>query len=94
MSNYRCYFVPRGTYFFTLVAYRRRAFLTFELARRCLREALMTVRIKRPVEILAMVLLPDHLHVIWTLPPGDSDYPTRWRLAKSEFTTRYLAAGE
>ena len=40
-----------------------------------------------------MVLLPDHLHTIWTLPRGDADYSSRWRRIKAEFTDAYLAAG-
>jgi putative transposase len=48
---------------------------------------------RHPFEILAMVLLPDHLHSIWILPPGDPDFSTRWRRVKEEFTTSYLAAG-
>jgi putative transposase len=41
---------------------------------------------------LAIVLLPDHLHTIWTLPAGDSAYPLRWQKIKEEFTRRYLVA--
>jgi putative transposase len=38
-----------------------------------------------PFAIDAFVVLPDHLHAVWTLPPGDSDFSTRWRLIKSRF---------
>lgn len=93
MSEYRRYYVAGGTYFFTVVTQLRRAFLTSELARQCLREAMETVREKRPFEMPAIVLLPDHLHVLWTLPTGDDDYSTRWRRIKEEFTTNYLARG-
>ncbi len=48
---------------------------------------------ERPWEIVAMVLLPDHLHCLWRLPPGDDDFPTRWRLLKSRFTRSLLASG-
>lgn len=41
----------------------------------------------------AIVLLPDHLHRVWSLPEGDADFSTRWRLIKTEFTQRWLAAG-
>jgi putative transposase len=51
-----------------------------------LREAFRTVRNKRPFRVEAMVVLPDHLHCIWTLPPGDADFATRWRLIKTWFT--------
>ena len=42
---------------------------------------------------MALVLLPDHLHSVWTLPRGDADYSTRWRRIKEEFTKQYLASG-
>jgi putative transposase len=46
-----------------------------------------------PFETVAMVLLWDHLHTIWTLPPGDDDYSTRWKKLKGKFTRRWLKAG-
>src|SRR5438876_11811889 len=78
MSNYRRYFVPGGAFFFTVVSHERRGFLTQPLARRCLREAFETARAKRPFEIVAIVLLPDHLHSIRTLPNGDPAYSVGW----------------
>jgi putative transposase len=42
-----------------------------------LRDAFRNVRKSRPFEIDAIVVMPDHLHCLWTLPPGDSDYATR-----------------
>ena len=93
MPDYRRWFVPGGTYFFTLVTYRRRHFLTDDIPRRCLREAIHTVRENYPFEIVAVVLLPDHLHAVWSLPPGDDRFPMRWRRIKEEFTKAYLAAG-
>lgn len=93
MSDYRRWYVPGGMYCFTVVTYRRRALLTEPLARRCLRRAFQVVQATRPFEIPAIVLLPDHLHALWTLPRGDADYSTRWRRIKEEFTRRYLAEG-
>src|SRR5262249_55429120 len=46
-----------------------------------------------PFRIDAIVLLPDHLHTIWTLPEGDARYPTRWGWIKKEFSARWLRAG-
>jgi putative transposase len=46
-----------------------------------------------PFETVAIVLLPDHLHAIWSLPRGDADYSTRWKEVKSRFTKRWLAEG-
>lgn len=93
MPDYRRWRAPGGTFFFTLVTYRRRPFLTDPLARRCLRRAIQVVRAKQPFDIPALVLLPDHLHVLWTLPRGDTDYSARWRWIKGEFTRRYLREG-
>jgi len=93
MSEYRRYFVAGGTYFFTVVAHERRPFLCEPLARKFLGEAFRTIQRKRPFEMPAIVLLPDHVHVLWTLPPGDDKYPTRWRRIKEEFTKKYLANG-
>jgi putative transposase len=93
MPDYRRYFVPGGSYFFTVVTHRRRRFLTTDLARQCLRSAIEEVRAGRPFEMPALVLLPDHLHVLWTLPPGDAAYAVRWKRIKEEFTLRYLEGG-
>ena len=70
------------TYFFTLVSYWRRPILCTVPIRNALRSALIEVRQRRPFEIDAWVLMPDHLHTIWTLPADDSDYSTRWALIK------------
>jgi putative transposase len=93
MAHYRRADVPGGTFFFTLVTYERRPLLTTDVARRVLRDAIEQVRSRRPFEINGFVLLPDHLHTIWTLPSGDTDYPTRWRQIKTLFTRGWLAAG-
>ena len=71
------------TYFFTLVSFRRQPILCLPPIRAELRRALQNVRITRPFEIDALVLMPDHLHCIWTLPAGDVDYSTRWSLIKN-----------
>jgi putative transposase len=86
MSNYRRWRVQGATYFFTAVTYRRRPILTTDSARAALREALRRVRALQPFEIVAIVLLPDHLHTVWTLPANDSDYSTRWRELKALVT--------
>ena len=87
--QYRRTFVPGGTYFFTVVtAWRRRLFCdegTVDLVRQAFRH----VKAQRPFTVNAMVVLPDHLHCIWTLPTADEDYPTRWRLIKTWVTKRY-----
>jgi putative transposase len=84
--KYRRAFLPGGSFFFTVVALQRRPVLASAEAVEVLRQAFRTVRDKRPFEVDAMVVLPDHLHCIWTLPPGDADFATRWRLVKTWFT--------
>ena len=93
MPNYRRNYVPGGTCFFTLVTHERRPILTSPLGRRCLRAAIQTVRRRRPFAVVGIVLLPDHLHTVWTLPPGDARYPTRLRRIKEAFTEAFLSAG-
>ncbi len=93
MTNYRRALIPSGTFFFTVVTHQRRAILTSELVRQSLRESIRQVRRSRPFAIDAIVLLPDHLHCVWTLLTGDADFSTRWRQIKSLFTRSYLAAG-
>ncbi len=58
-----------------------------------LRAAMKTVKNAHPFTILEMAVLPEHLHAIWRLPPGDADYPLRWSLIKAGFSRR-LAKGE
>lgn len=93
MPNYRRYLVPGGTYFFTVVTASRARILTSQNARSLLRSAFRLVRSESPFRLDAIVLLPEHLHAIWTLPPTDSDYSSRWGKIKKSFTQSYLAAG-
>ncbi len=85
MVNYRRNFVPGGTYFFT-VAIRDRQSRQLTQSIDILRQAFRKTRHSRPFHIDAIVILPDHLHTIWTLPPGDMDYPGRWKAIKSNFS--------
>ena len=82
MSRYRRAVTAGGTYFFTVVTYRRQTFLCDDMVRTALRNAIESVRMTRPFIIDAWVLLPDHLHCIWTLPEGDADFSTRWMMIK------------
>ena len=85
MSQYRRLRLPGSSLFFTVsLAQRGSSLLTEEIER--LRLAVAQTRRERPFTIDAMVVLPDHLHCVWTLPPGDSDYATRWGAVKSRFT--------
>jgi len=93
MPNYVRWREAGASYFFTVVTYRRQRILTKPRCRHLLRTALAEVRRRLPFEMHAIVLLPDHLHCIWTLPPDDDDFPTRWRQIKARFTHEYLAGG-
>jgi len=85
MPNYRRAFAPGGCWFFTAnLLDRRSGLLTKEIA--ALREGMRRTRERHPFRIDALVVLPDHIHAIWTLPPGDADFSTRWRLIKIEFS--------
>ena len=72
-----------STYFFTVVTHRRRPILCDDAVRTALRHAIERVRTRLPFTTDAMVLMPDHLHCIWTLPEGEADYSTRWAIIKS-----------
>ncbi|SRR5713226_3630911 len=83
--RYRRADVAGGTYFFTVnLADRNRTLLTDHIA--VLRAVLLSVKRRHPFHIDAMVILPDHLHAVWTLPAGDADYPMRWSLIKMGFS--------
>jgi len=85
MPNYRRNFIPGATYFFTVTLLDRRAdTLTKHID--LLRDTLRKVRATRPFHIDAWVVLPDHMHAVWTLPPGDADYSGRWRAIKTRFS--------
>ena len=93
MPDYCRAFVPGGTFFFTVVTERRAPWLCEDRARACLCEAMGRCRMRWPFAIEAIVLLPDHLHTIWSLPAGDTAYPRRWAAIKRRFTARWLASG-
>lgn len=89
---YRRNRVPGGTYFFTVTLRDRSSSILVDRIDD-LRKVLSSVMRARPFEIAAMVVLPEHFHALWTLPPGDDDYPGRIRLLKSRFTRCAVAAG-
>lgn len=85
MTAYRRLRIPGGTYYFTVRLARRGGAELVEHVDR-LRAAYGITCRERPFRTRAIVVLPDHLHAIWTLPPGDADFSTRWRLIKTRFT--------
>ncbi len=86
MPEYRRWFVPGGTVFLTVVTFGRAPLLAEPAGVDRLRRAVAAVRAERPFEFPAAVILPDHAHFLWTLPPGDSDYPKRVGRMKALFT--------
>jgi putative transposase len=92
MPHYRRNYVEGGTYFFTVaLADRRSDLLVKEVA--ALRAAVSRARALHPFNIDAWVVLPEHLHAVWTLPPRDADFSARWSLIKRGFSAR-VARGE
>lgn len=87
MPNYRRLWVPGGTYFFTVkLADRRGRVLTANID--ALRIAFRETRLARPFDLAAAVVMPNHLHCIWTLPDGDADNARRWSQLKAAFSRR------
>lgn len=84
--HYRRTKTPGATYFFTVVTHQRQHIFREAQTIALLRTAFRTVKAKHPFTIDAIVVLPDHLHCLWTLPEEDANFSTRWRLIKSEFS--------
>ena len=84
MPNYRRAFLLGGCWFFTVNLLDRRQSLLVDHID-ALRSAFAATRKNYPFDIVAIVVLPDPLHAVWTLPPGDADFSTRWRLIKTRF---------
>jgi putative transposase len=82
-------YIEGGSYFFTVVTEKRRKLFSDENNVQALRVAFKSVMQKHPFIIDAAVILPDHLHFIWTLPEHDSNYSIRWQLIKGTFTKQY-----
>ena len=92
MVGYRRNFIPGGTYFFTVtLADRRSNALVDHIG--ALRSAFRAARRERPFTIEAVVILPDHLHAIFSLPSNDADFPGRWRRIKGHFSSALIDAG-
>ncbi|MGY4512679.1 putative transposase [Bradyrhizobium sp. USDA 3650] len=92
MVLYRRNFLPGGTYFFTVALFDRRSTILTENVD-ALRDAFRAARRERPFEVDAIVILPDHLHVVMSLPPHDADFAGRWRRIKGHFSSTLLHAG-
>ena len=93
MTAYRRFYIPGATWFFTVNTAERRGNDLLIQKIDLLREAFRYVKNKRPFNMNAVVIMPDHLHCIWTLPAGDADFSKRWNLLKGRFS-RSLKKGE
>ena len=93
MPEYRRWFTPGATFFFTVVTYGRRPLFESRTARELLGHAWRSVAVDHRFETIAFVLLHDHLHCLWGLPPGDADFSARWGEIKLRFTKRWIDVG-
>jgi putative transposase len=85
MPDYRRAFVRGGCWFFTVNLFDQRSRLLIDNID-ALRDAVKATRLRFPFHIDAMVVLPDHIHAVWTLPENDFDFSMRWRLIKIRFS--------
>lgn len=93
MTEYRRATSPGATYFFTVNCAERHGNRILIEHIESLKRAIHQVKRKHPFKIDAIVILPEHLHCLWTLPNNDSDYATRWSLIKATFS-RSIPKGE
>lgn len=91
MSHYRRNYTQGGTFFFTVKLAHPKSRLLVEHID-LLRDAYAWVQNRYPFETVAVCVLPDHIHAVWTLPAGDDDYSLRWKLLKRRFSDTFPAA--
>ena len=92
LSNYRRVRIAGGCFFFTVCLEDRRA-TTLTDNVDALQTAWRTAQAQKPFACPAWVILPDHIHCIWKLPPDDDDYASRWRMIKGHFTKTLVKRG-
>ena len=90
VPNYRRAYCEGASYFFTVVTCQRYPIFRNDDAVHLLQSCLRPVMYTHPFTLDAMVVLPDHLHCIWSLPSADRDFSTRWKQVKAQFTHRDL----
>src|SRR5262245_28145054 len=90
MRAYRRLKIEGASYFFTVVTHDRRKLFLDADAVALLNTSIARVRECHPFEVEALVVLPDHLHTLWQLPPNDLNFSTRWRLIKETFTKQWV----
>ena len=86
MTEYRRICIPGASWFFTVNLAERKGNQLLIDKIDLLREAFEYTKQRHPFRMDAVVVLPDHLHCIWTLPPHDSDFPKRWNMLKGDFS--------
>ncbi len=89
MPDYRRAYLKGGTFFFTVASYKRHPIFKEEAAIDLLWRCFETTISVLPFRVDAIVILPDHLHTIWTLPGDDPDFSTRWKRIKATFSRRH-----
>ena len=92
MPEYRRNLVAGGCFFFTVNLLDRRSDLLVAQVD-VLRDAVRQARLRAPFTIDAWVVLPDHMHCLWTLPEGDADFPGRWWAIKTAFSKALPGVG-
>lgn len=92
MSRYRRLYIPGGTYFFTVNLAKRGATVLIDEID-LLRAVYASVMKEHPTRCDAIVILPDHIHAVWTLPEGDADFSVRWKKIKCRFSQHCQAKG-
>jgi len=90
--NYRRSLIPGGTYFFTITLQNRKSRLLVDRIH-LFKKAVQRVKEQHPFKIKAYVVLPEHLHMIWELPKGDSNYSQRWKKIKALFSKSIHKSG-
>jgi putative transposase len=91
MPQYRRARIPGATYFFTVTLADRSSDLLIRHID-VLRKSYRAAQERQSFETIAICILPDHLHAIWSLPEGDADFPARWNFIKGDFSRRVPAA--
>ena len=93
MRTYKRAKIKGGCYFFTVNLAKRQGNNMLVQHVDILREAFKRTQEDHPFKMDAVVIMPDHLHCIWSLPEGDDDFPMRWSLIKARFS-RQIKTGE